>query len=66
MIENYVKNINYLDSKDMKILCLFQSKSYLKIINIPFLIENTNIPSVVKTILKNNHIFNNISLTLKP
>ena len=46
-----------------------QFKSYLKIIGIPSLIENTNIPinsSVVETILKNNYIFNNISLALKP
>ena len=31
--------------------------------------ENTNIPmnsSVIKTILKNNHIFNNILIVLKP
>lgn len=68
-VENYVKNVDHLDLKDMKILCLPQSKSYLKIIDIPYLIENTNIPinsSMVKFILKNNHIFNNILLASKP
>jgi len=42
-----------------------QSKSYLKIIGLPYLIENTNIPltsDMVETILKNNHIFNSISI----
>ena len=37
--------------------------------DIPYLIKNTNIPinsSVVETILKNNHIFNNIFLASKP
>jgi len=68
-VENYVKNIDHLDLKDMKILCLPQSKSYLKIIDIPYLMENTKMPinfSVVESILKNNHIFNNVSLASKP
>jgi len=68
-VENYVKNVNHLDLKDMKILYLPQSNSYLKIIDIPYLIENTKMPinfSVVESILKNNHIFNNVSLASKP
>jgi len=55
MVENYVKNVDYLDSKDIKILYLSQSKSYLKIIGILYLMENTDIfinTSVVKSILK--------------
>jgi len=55
MVENYVKNVDYLDSKDIKILYLPQSKSYLKIIGILYLMENTDIfinSSVVKSILK--------------
>jgi len=68
-IENYIKNVDHLNSKDMEILCLPQSKSYLKIIDILYLMENTNTfinSSVVKSILKSNHIFNNILLTSKP
>ena len=41
----------------------------MKIIGIPYLIENTNMPissDIVKTIIKNNHIFNNIAIALKP
>jgi len=45
--------------------CLSQLKSYLKIIGISYLFENTNtliIVDVVETIIKNNHIFNNITI----
>jgi len=45
-----------------------QSKSYLKIISIPFFLEDTNTLiscDVVKNIIKNNHIFNNIVLALR-
>jgi len=47
---------------------LSQFKSYLKIISIPYIIENTNIlinADVVEEILKRNHIFNNIILVLR-
>ena len=55
MVENYIKNVDYLDPKDIKILYLPQSKSHLKIIGILYLMENTDIfinSSVVKSILK--------------
>jgi len=45
--------------------CLSQLKSYLKIIGISYLFENTNTlitVDVVETIIKNNHIFNNITI----
>jgi len=48
---------------------LSQSKSYLKIIDIPYIMENTNTPilaDVVKTIIKNNYIFNNIAIVSRP
>ena len=69
VIENYVKNVNSIDSEDIDTLCLPQSKSYLKIIGILYFIKNTNIPitsNFVKTIIKSNHIFNNIVLLSKP
>ena len=47
---------------------LSQFKSYLKIISILYIIENTNIlinVDVVEEILKRNHIFNNIILVLR-
>jgi len=45
-----------------------ESKSYLKIVSVPYLSEATNMHITldeVKRILKNNYIFNNIVLALK-
>ena len=53
----------------VEVLRLPQSKSYLKIISIPYLQENIITPiilSVVEDVIKKNHIFNNIILTSKP
>ena len=46
-----------------------QSKLYLKIVGILFISKKTNnqiLSDEIEDILKNNHIFNNIILTLKP
>ena len=37
MIENYVKNTDHINTKEVKTPGLSQSKSYLKVINIPYL-----------------------------
>ena len=53
----------------VKVSYLPQSKSYLKIIGISYMIENNNTlisADVVETIIKNNHIFNNIIIVSKP
>jgi len=63
IIKRYIKNTNQIDSNNVKTPQLPQSKSYLKIIDIPYLLKNTNTPmmtDVVETIIRNNHIFNNI------
>ena len=63
IIKRYVKNTNQINSDNVKTPQLPQSKSYLKIISIPYLLKNTNTPmmtDVVETIIRNNHIFNNI------
>jgi len=60
-----VENIN---SEDIELPKLLQSKSYLKIIDIPYLIENSNIPILsdfVEMIIKSNHVFNNLLLISK-
>ena len=43
-IENYVKNTDCINTNRVKVLRLPQSKSYLKIIGIPYLQENMNTP----------------------
>jgi len=57
-IGNYIKNID-----------TSQLKSYLKILGISYLIENTNISitsNIAEKIIKSTHIFNDIVLTSKP
>ena len=67
-IEKYVKNTLCAVADQIEAPRLPQSKSYLKIVGIPYLSEITNAclkSDDVKKILKANHIFNNIVLTLK-
>ena len=67
-IENYIKDIDNIELNNIIIPCLLQSKFYLKIIGILYLMENTNIlinSSIVEAIIKNTHIFNDIILTSK-
>jgi len=69
IIEYYVKNVNNIEANNVEASKLPQSKSYLKILGIPYLLENSNTPisvDVVKRIIKENHIFNNIVLISRP
>ena len=63
-IEKYIKNsLSYADK--MSSARLPQSKSYLKIVDIPFISKKTNshiASDEIEEVLKNNHIFNNIVL----
>ena len=68
-IESYVKSSNNIDEENVEVPCLLQSKSHLKIIDIPYLLEGTKTPilaDVVKLIIKSNHIFNNIAIVSRP
>ena len=68
-IKNYVKNTNRINTEEVEVSILPQSKSYLKIIGIPYLQENMNTlltSKVVEDIIKKNHIFNNIALASRP
>ena len=65
VIENFVKNMENINFKDIELLRLLQSKFYLKIIGISYLIENSNVlilSDFVETIIKSNYVFNNLSL----
>ena len=70
IINNYIKNSNDINSLQVEDACLPMSKSYLKITGIPYypyLDHQTKLTSNdIENILKQNHIFNNISLALKP
>ena len=68
-IEHYVKGANHINSNEVDSPRLPQSKSYLKIIGLPYLQEDSANPlnsNVVDKIIKDNHIFNNTMLVLKP
>ena len=69
VIEKYVKSASSIEAKQIQSSRLPQSKSYLKIVGVPYLSETSNMcitSNDIKRILKNNHIFNNIILTSKP
>jgi len=70
IIEKYIKNSENINSSQVDTSRLPQSKSYLKIIDISYF-PNNNLQdrlnaSDVETIIKQNHIFNNIILASKP
>ena len=68
-IKKYIKNTCCIEVKQIEPLRLPQSKSYLKIIGIPNLSEQTNAhitSDEIDKILKNTHIFNDIVLASKP
>jgi len=65
----YVKNIDSIISDKVQISRLSQSKSYLKITEIPYYVDSTNLPTTlddIRVIIKLNHIFNDFMLTSKP
>ena len=67
-IKKYVSSLSSNADK-VSLAWLPQSKSYLKIVDIPFNSEKTNsriLLDEIENILKNNHLFNNIVLASKP
>ena len=70
IIDNYIKNSNDINSLLVEDAHLPMSKLYLKITGIlyyPYLDHQTKLTSNnIENILKQNHIFNNISLASKP
>ena len=69
IINNYVKNYNNIDTNNIQDVWLLQSKSYLKILSILYLIEDTNIlinSKEMEVFIRSIHIFNNIKIMSKP
>ena len=67
VIEDYIKNLNDIDLNNVMSPRLLQSKSYLKILGITYLVEDTNLSltcDIVERILKTTHIFNDLVLAL--
>jgi len=66
-IKKYVKNSYSVDADNVESPRLPQSKSFLKIISILYISENTNsyiMSDEIKGIIKANHIFNNNNIVL--
>jgi len=65
IIEKYIKNVNDVDVNNVMSPRLSQIKSYLKILDISYFIENTVLlitSDIVESVIKSTHIFNNTVL----
>jgi len=68
-IEKYIKNSKQINANHVNTPQLPQFKLYLKIIGLSYFIENSSTPVasyIIENIIRSNHIFNNISITLYP
>jgi len=63
-MENYIEESTNVNTNEVSVLCLPQSKSYLKILGIPYLTNNgTSIAcNQIEEVIKRIHLFNNITL----
>jgi len=69
IVEKCLKNLNDIDSSDVISPRLSQSKSYLKILDILYFVENTNLLltyDIIEKVIKITHIFNNVVLASHP
>ena len=69
IVEKYMKELNNVDSNDIMSPRLPQSKLYLKILDILYFIEDTNLLvtlNIIERVIKSIHIFDNIVLASHP
>ena len=66
-IEKYLKSVQNVNPDSIESPCLPKSKSYMKIIGLPYSSELGVIsPDIIKGVLKNSHLFKDATLALKP
>ena len=66
-IENYLKSIQNIDSNSIESPCLPKSKSYMKIIGLPYKINQDALsPDFIEGVLKETHLFKDVMLASKP
>ena len=66
-IEKYLKSIQNDDSDSIESPCLPKSKSYMKIIGLPYKIDQDIIsPDFIEGVLKETHLFKGVMLASKP
>ena len=69
IIEKYVKDLNNVDLINIISSRLFQSKSYMKILGIPYYIEDNNLSittDIVERVIQKTYIFNDVVLESCP
>jgi len=65
IVKKYMKELNNVNSNDIISPKLPQFKSYLKILDIPYFIDNINlsvISNIIQRVIKTTHIFDNTVL----
>ena len=66
-IEKYLKNVQNVNPDSIESPCLPKSKSYMKIIGLPYLSKlGVMFPDIIEGVLKNLYLFKNTILALKP
>jgi len=68
IMENYIKESTNVNTNEVSVLHLPQSKSYLKILGIPYLTNNgTSIAcNQIEEVIKRIHLFDDIMLASSP
>ena len=69
MISKYIKKCNNVDINNIQDAWLSWLKSYLKILNILYIMEGTHMPinsKMIEMFIKLTYIFDNINITSKP
>ena len=67
IIEKYLKSVQNINLDSIESPCLPKSKSYMKIIGLPYSSKlGVMSPDIIKDVLKNSHLFKNVTLALKP
>ena len=69
IVEKYIKELNNVDANDVMSPRLSQLKSYLKILDILYFVNNTILPitsDIIEKVIKSTYIFNDIVLVSCP
>ena len=65
VVEEYIKNLNNVNSSNVMSFRLSQLKLYLKILDISYFVEDTNLfltSDIVERVIETTHIFNDVVL----
>ena len=69
IVEKYINKLNNIDSSNITSLRLLQSKYYLKILDIPYLVDNINLPiilNIIMWVIKIAYLFKDTILASHP